>query len=145
MLKIFRQKNVKLLAGRGVSLKSYLSVKCLGGLALNLDGRPLTGFETDKSKALLIYLAIESEREITRRQLASLLWPDDSEDCALHNLRQTLSSLRKIFGKASGPVEVILADRNSIRINPDVEIWVDCLAFKTQMQRALSFIQSRTR
>ncbi len=145
MLKIFRQKNVKLLAGRGVSLKSYLSVKCLGGLALNLDGRPLTGFETDKSKALLIYLAIESEREITRRQLASLLWPDDSEDCALHNLRQTLSSLRKIFGKASGQVEVILADRNSIRINPDVEIWVDCLAFKSQMQRALSFYQSRTR
>jgi predicted ATPase/DNA-binding SARP family transcriptional activator/Tfp pilus assembly protein PilF len=145
MLKIFRQKNVKYLAGCGVLLSSYLSVKCFGGLVLNLDGRPLTGFETDKSKALLIYLAIESERELTRRQLASLLWPDDSEDCALHNLRQTLSSLRKTFIKASASVEVILADRNNIRINPDVQIWVDCLAFKTEMQRALSYYQNHAR
>jgi predicted ATPase/DNA-binding SARP family transcriptional activator/Tfp pilus assembly protein PilF len=123
-------------------LSISLSVRCFGGLTFELDGCPLTAFETDKGKALLAYLAIESHRELTRRQLASLLWSDDPEDRAFHNLRQTLSSLRKTLNRASGGVEIILADRNTICINPRVQVWVDCLAFKAQMRLALSSYQS---
>ena len=126
-------------------MSTKLSVKCFGGLAIELDGCILPTFETDKSKALLVYLAIESQRELRRQQLAGLFWPDDPEERALHNLRQTLSSLRKTLGKATSSAEIILADRDTIRIDPRVQIWVDCLSFKAQMQQALSSYQSHAR
>jgi len=145
ILTIPRQKNVKFLTRHGVSLSTNLSVRCFGGLTFELDGCPFMAFETDKSKALLAYLAIESQRELTRRQLASLLWSDDPEERALHNLRQTLLSLRKTLSKVSQSVEIILPDRNTISLNPRVEIWVDCLAFKAQMQHALSSYQNHAK
>jgi DNA-binding SARP family transcriptional activator len=50
-----------------------------------------------KKRALLVYLAVENEHPQQRSHLAGLLWSDLSEEQAMHSLRQSLSSLRKIF------------------------------------------------
>ena len=40
------------------------------------DGAPITAFESDKVRALLAYLAVESGRPQRREMLAGLLWPE---------------------------------------------------------------------
>ena len=38
-----------------------LSIRLLGPFQVTLDGQPVTAFEPDKVRALLAYLAVESE------------------------------------------------------------------------------------
>ena len=44
--------------------------------------------------ALLVYLAVESERPHRRESLVGLLWPDYAERSARANLRHSLANLR---------------------------------------------------
>jgi hypothetical protein len=39
-----------------------LEITILGGLKVSRGGAPITGFQSDKVRALLVYLAVESER-----------------------------------------------------------------------------------
>ncbi|MBI5564789.1 MAG: AAA family ATPase [Chloroflexi bacterium] len=73
----------------------HLSLSFLGGFEVALDGEPITAFGTDKVRALLAYLAIESARPHRRTELAALLWPDLPDIKAAHNLSQTLLRLRR--------------------------------------------------
>jgi predicted ATPase/DNA-binding SARP family transcriptional activator/Tfp pilus assembly protein PilF len=124
------------------TLSTRLTVNCLGGLRFELDGKSISGFETDKAKALLVYLLIESQRGCQRSHVAGLLWPDESEERALHNLRQTLSSLRKTLGETAGNPEFLISDRDQIQINPSADVQVDCLLFKKQFQQAMAYYQN---
>jgi predicted ATPase/DNA-binding SARP family transcriptional activator len=63
-----------------------------------LDGRPLTEFESDKARALLIYLAMDVGRPHRREQLSALFWTEQDEKGALQNLRKTLHRLRQTLG-----------------------------------------------
>jgi DNA-binding SARP family transcriptional activator len=80
----------------------------LGGFEAALDeGAPLV-FDTDKDRALFIYMVLAANHPIRRESLAGLFWPEKSEGIARHNLSQAIYSLRKQFqGKfASDPFEV---------------------------------------
>jgi predicted ATPase/DNA-binding SARP family transcriptional activator/Tfp pilus assembly protein PilF len=119
---------------------SALRIKCMGEFQIELDGKPLASFETEKTRALLVYLALESGRPLRRPHLAGLLWSEESEERALHNLRQTLSFLRKALGPASA--QFILADREAIQLNPDAPVWVDAKAFSQALACAYRHYQS---
>jgi len=71
-----------------------LMISLLGSFQVTLDGEPVTGFTTDKARALLAYLAVEADSPQRRDALAGLLWPDQSQRKARQNLRQALSHLR---------------------------------------------------
>lgn len=62
--------------------------------------------ENSKPLALLVYLACSPKQSATRDELIDLLWADDATERARHNLRQTLSYIRKRFGD-----EVLTTDR----------------------------------
>ena len=81
----------------------------LGPFRVTLSGEPLTGFATDKVRALLAYLAVEGKRAHRREALAGLLWPNSSDSDALTSLRQALRKLRQAL--ASGGSE----DKSSAR------------------------------
>ena len=53
-----------------------LSLTLLGAFQITLDGEPVTGFESDKVQALLVYLALEADRPHRRDTLAEMFWPD---------------------------------------------------------------------
>lgn len=59
-----------------------LIVRLLGSYRVELDGRPVYAFETDKARALLAYLMVEADRPHRRETLASLLWPERPESAA---------------------------------------------------------------
>ena len=55
---------------------AHLSISLLGTFQVILDGKQVTAFESDKVRALLAYLAVESDRPHRRETLACLLWPE---------------------------------------------------------------------
>ena len=55
---------------------AHLSLSLLGPLRVTLAGEPVSGFESDKARALLAYLAAEADRPHRRSSLVGLFWPD---------------------------------------------------------------------
>ncbi len=80
-----------------------LKIALLGPLQVTQDTRPLTGFEYDKVRALLAYLALEADRPHRREALAGLLWPDQPRKAARDGLRNALATLRKAIGAKPPP------------------------------------------
>ncbi len=72
-----------------------LSIALFGPLCVTRDGEPLGGIYSDKVRALLAYLAVESGRPHRRETLAGLLWPESPERSARHSLSQALHNLRR--------------------------------------------------
>jgi DNA-binding SARP family transcriptional activator len=103
-------------------------VRLLGPLQLALDGRALTGFESNKVRALLAYLAVEGARAHSREHLAALLWPEQPDRVARQNLRQALYALRQTLDPLDPPV--LLVDAQSVQWNPASDSWRDIDAFR---------------
>ena len=81
----------------------------------------MSAFETRKAGSLLAYLALGMQKAHARDVLAELLWPDEDLDSIRNRLRQALSSLRRVLEPdAGGDGTVLRADRNEVRLNPDV-------------------------
>jgi predicted ATPase/DNA-binding SARP family transcriptional activator/Tfp pilus assembly protein PilF len=108
---------------------AHLELSFLGGWQVSLDGRPVTGFESAKVRALLSYLAVEAGRPHYREALAGLLWPEVSEAAALASLRQALANLRKCTGDRTARPPFLLITRNTIRFNCASDCAIDVVDF----------------
>lgn len=100
-----------------------------------LDGKPLGGFDSDKTRALLAYLALESDRAHRRESLAALLWPNVQESSARQSLSQALSNLRRLLGDAQAATPFILATRDAVRFNPEGDYALDADRLATEPER----------
>src|SRR5438034_10173434 len=76
-----------------------LEVSLLGGFHALVDGSPVSGFDTDKTRALLVYIVVEGSRAHSREGLAGLLWPEVPEEAARRRLRNSLYKLRQALGE----------------------------------------------
>jgi len=64
-----------------------------------------------------------------REKLASLFWGDVSDEQARLSLRVALSTIRKELDD-----HLLLADRETIQLNPDCPIWLDAREFQKTVQ-----------
>ena len=85
-----------------------LSISLLGPFQVRLDDQEVTGFDSDKARALLAYLALESDHPHRREALAGLLWPERPERDARHSLSQVLFNLRSVLGDLSAPSDRLI-------------------------------------
>ena len=110
-----------------------LSLSLLGPFQVALDGEPVTDFATDKARALLAYLAVESDHPHRRDTLAGLLWPDQPQQRARQNLRQALSHLRQaIEDQDDNLIEPFLTvTRQTVQFNPASDHVLDVAVFKS--------------
>ena len=74
------------------------ALRLFGAMELALDGIPVVRFHSDKVRALLGFLATDSDRPHSRAALAALLWPEQGDAAARRNLSQTLVRLRAVLG-----------------------------------------------
>ena len=102
-----------------------LSLLLLGPFQATLAGRPILGFESGKARALLAYLAVETERPHRRRHLADLLWPQLSEPAALANLRHALANVRRLIGDQGRSLPFLLADHSTVQFRPNADLYRD--------------------
>ena len=82
-----------------------LVIQVLGAVQVTWNEVPLK-FATEHARALLAFLAIESDKTHKRTTLATLLWPEVDEATARHNLRQALFFLRQVLS--------VVAERDAI-------------------------------
>ncbi len=110
-------------------MMARLEIFLLGGFQASLDGVTVHTFESEKSRALLAYLAVQSQRGSRREVLASLLWPNRPESAARADLRQTLHRLRRAVGDLENRIPFLMATTHEIQINPSSSYCLDAEAF----------------
>ena len=104
----------------------------LGGFEVRINETDINHFPTDKTRALLAYLAIESDNPVPRPQLATLLWGDLSDEAARSNLRKSLFRLRKTLGEAADTL--LAVSRSEVHFKSQTAV-IDLLRFE-QLSRS---------
>jgi predicted ATPase/DNA-binding SARP family transcriptional activator len=92
-------------------------IELLGGLRVLVGERTVTRFRTQKTGAVLAYLAFHRGRSHPRDVLAEMFWPEQRAGAGRSSLRQALTSLRKQLeppGVAAG--SVIVSDTATVSL-----------------------------
>jgi len=114
---------------------SELVISLLGPLRVWLASEPVTGFCSDKARALLAYLAVEEGISHRREELAGLLWPGYPERSARQSLSQALFSLRSALRlSADDAPRLLLATRQELQLAPSPQVSIDASAFGALLQ-----------
>src|SRR6476469_3432772 len=108
-----------------------IRVRLLGGFEVWAGGRQVSGFESQKVRALLAYLACHRHRAFSRDHLAELLWPEREPDAARHALRQAVYNLRS---KLPADETVLLSRHQEIGLHPQADCWVDVEEFEDALR-----------
>lgn len=117
-----------------------LTISVLGPLSITLDGRPVEALRIRPAIALCVYLACQPEIH-RRERLMELFWPEGSQTSAQQNLRQTVYTLRRALPEVTGrrdamPVPFILAGRETLQVNAEAAVAVDCHQFTWLLSQA---------
>ncbi len=113
-----------------------LCLHLLGTFRVRLDDQPVSGFRTQKARALLAYLAVEA-RPHARDHLAGLFWAERPDPVARTYLRQALANLRRILDSDASRPPLLLADHHTVQIDPAF-FWLDSV----ELAEALSGLAS---
>lgn len=111
--------------------KIMLKAKLFGTFSVNINDTPIT-FRSDKIRALLAYLLVESDKPHRRAFLASLLWGELPHKASLTNLRVSLNRLRQSLQVQGKPVDNLFTiTRQTVQLNLNhVKHMVDVLRFE---------------
>src|SRR5712691_6865457 len=111
-------------------------IELLGGLRVVRSDGTITRFQTQKTGALLAYLAYHRHRSHPREELIEWLWPEQEVEAGRNRLRLALKSLRRQLEPPDvAPGSVILADRTVVQINP-VTVTTDVAEFEAALAHA---------
>jgi DNA-binding SARP family transcriptional activator len=118
--------------GADAAERDVLRVHCFGTLRVSYGGAAVDGFESQKVRGLFAYLACHRGQALSRDHLAAVFWPGKDEEAARRNLRQSLYNLRSLFPRERS---AIVASRQSIELDPELDTWIDVLAFEQALDR----------
>src|SRR6476661_5599274 len=94
-------------------------IALLGRLQATQGARTITRFRSQRTAAVLAYLAYHLHRPHPREVLIELLWPEAVPSRGRNNLSRELTSLRRQLEPPGVPAgSVIRADRASVQLNP---------------------------
>src|SRR5438105_12252220 len=109
-------------------------IELLGGLRLLRGDDVITRFRTQKTAALLAYLAFYLRRPHPREELIERFWPEDDFDVARHKLNVAVSALRPQLEPPGVPDgAVLVTDRLSVGLN-SATITTDVAEFEAALR-----------
>ena len=133
--KRYNNRNIShLLRAKGDS-KLRLNMWLVGQYRITLDDR-LIDLGYNKVRALLAYLALESDRAHGRDELAGLLWPGSPEEAARKSLRQALTTLRTAICDEDAQPPYLLVTRETIQFNSSSDFYSDAFEFGALMAQS---------
>lgn len=103
-------------------------VRLLGAFQIDDGTHRLSRLRSRAAMALLARVAMAPDRDHSREELATMLWPEADAPTGRNRLRQTLSMLKAVLEPPGGPV-VLLADRRVVRAVVGA-LWCDVVAFE---------------
>src|SRR5689334_18626104 len=93
-------------------MEARCRIELLGGLRVWQGERAITRFRTQKTGAVLAYLAYYLPRPHPREVLIELFWPESTPEAGRQSLSMALSSLRHQLEPPGIPANtILLADR----------------------------------
>ncbi len=117
-------------------MKAQWKIELFGLLRARQNDRVISRFRTQKTGALLAYLAYHYHRPHAREQLIDLFWPQGEIEAGRRSLSVALSSLRHQMEPPGLPAgAVIIADRSSVQLNPSA-ITTDIAQFEAAIKTA---------
>ena len=114
-------------------MKSLL-IQYFGEFEVRFGDERVSGFESQKVRALPAYLACHAGRALSRDQMATFLWPEKNQESARRNLRQALYNIRHQFPGNTQPMETT---RQEIRFSDEIEWWIDVLSFEAALDESM--------
>jgi predicted ATPase/DNA-binding SARP family transcriptional activator len=99
----------------------------LGAFRIQCDGHPVP-LRRRKVESLFAYLALHQE-EHAREKLAALFWAEFPDAQARHSLSNAITVLRRQIGD-----RLLLADRETVQMNPAFSLWVDAVEFQGRVK-----------
>jgi DNA-binding SARP family transcriptional activator len=114
-------------------------VRLLGGFEVRVDGRTVSGFESQKVRGLLAYLIVSRGTFHGRERLAELFWPDHEPAAARSSLRQALYNLRSTLAQGTD-WQPVAATHQAVAFPRGPEVWVDVEAFEDGLRRGLPHV-----
>lgn len=105
-----------------------LTIRLLGAVAIELNGRPLRGLPSRAAEALLIYLVCHPQ-PVPRETVADLLWGERTQKQGLTNLRTILTALRRELD------DYLLITRETLAFNHAAAYWLDVTEFENEQQQ----------
>ncbi|MEM7129823.1 MAG: BTAD domain-containing putative transcriptional regulator [Chloroflexota bacterium] len=120
---------------------SSLNLTFFGLFQVTLDDRPITHFRSANIQGLLVYLALQADRAFPRDVLMTLFWPDEPEQIARANFRQSLYLLRKLLKDdkkqgASDAPPFFLITRQTVQFNPKSNYTLDVTRFRQAVEQS---------
>src|SRR3712207_4381899 len=106
-----------------------LSIACLGDVRIARGGEPVTGFSSNKARALLVYLAVTG-RPHSRAALAGMFWAELPEPDARMNLRRVLANLQSLVGQH------LIVTRDQLAFDTASDWELDVAAFEAGLRRS---------
>ena len=99
----------------------------LGDFCLIGDHEPVLALASTRLQALLAYLALHRGTAQSRAHVASLFWPDSTEEQSLTNLRHLLHELRTVFPAAELLIDI---SHRSLAWKPGTAATLDAAEFE---------------
>jgi adenylate cyclase len=117
-------------------LETAWRIELFGRLRTVRGDREITRFRTQKTGALLAYLAYHRQRIHLREQLIELLWPECDLSAGRSNLSRELSALRhELESPVTSAGTIFVADHTSVRLNPEA-VTIDVAEFEAALTMA---------
>jgi len=117
-------------------------IRLLGELRAEQGSRAITQFRTQKTAALLAYLAVHLHQAHRREVLIDRFWSESGLNSGRHSLSLALTALRQQLKPEGGAEdEIILANRDTVQLNPRA-VTTDVEEFQEALQTA-SLARSR--
>ena len=119
-----------------IGCMATLSISLLGSYQVLLADQPVSGFESNKVRALLAYLAVESNQPHSRESLATLLWPEQTDGVVACNLTQGLYNLRQAIADHDEASHFLKITQQTIQLEIAGDFWLDVLRFTSLLSAA---------
>lgn len=114
-----------------------IQARFLGDYEIRINDCLISELSSQKAKALFAYLILEHDQLHSRSKIASLFWPDVAEQTALHNLRQALSTIRKVLTESNSFDEIFITARENLSFVEFATFEVDAINFEKQCRELL--------
>lgn len=124
---------------------AHLSLSFLGRFEVTFDAEPITAFGSDKARALLAFLSIESSRPHRRAKLSGMFWPELPENKAAHNLSQSLLRLRQALGgkKDLTVPSALIVTPQHIQFNTNSSYQLDVARFRELLNQSKQHVHPK--
>ena len=120
-----------------------LAVRMLGTFDLTIDGRPVTHWHGQRTRALMQFLTAHRLRGVSRDELIAAVWPDVDEDNGRHRLHQGIYELRSTLRAADPYRSPIVCANGAYGFDHSVPIWVDAEVFDGLVSAAMHAIMEQ--